>query len=161
MDNLAARLDRLCTPVPESGCWLWTGATTPTGYGKITASTGVTTYAHRLSWVLRHGEIPSGAYVCHKCDTPSCINPDHLFIGMAQDNSKDAVLKGRNAFGSRVKSSKLSASQAMVIFMATGTCKKLAEEFGVSASTVSLIRRGERWARTTGQSIGSSKDQTP
>lgn len=149
MEGLASRLERLCVPVPESGCWLWIGATTPSGYGKITVSTGVTAYAHRVSWAMRHGDLPSQMYVCHKCDTPSCINPDHLFAGLPRDNSIDAMAKGRTAFGRRVSSAKLSEDDVVAIFNSTGTCKSLGKKFGVSPSTISHIRRGEHWVRIT------------
>jgi hypothetical protein len=95
--------------------------------------------------MLAHGEIPERSYVCHKCDTPSCINPDHLFIGTAAENNRDMAAKGRNLFGSKVTTAKLTESQVMEIRRSTGTCKKLATAFGVSVSAISHIRTGQRW----------------
>ena len=64
-------------PVPESGCWLWLGAEKGNGYGNVKQGRRNTT-AHRRSWEEHNGPIPKGMHVCHKCDTPSCVNPDHL-----------------------------------------------------------------------------------
>lgn len=86
--------------VDASGCWLWTAATDECGYGRFLFR-GRNTHAHRVSWILNFGEIPTGIQVCHKCDIPPCVNPDHLFLGTARDNRHDSIAKGR-AFGSAV-----------------------------------------------------------
>lgn len=86
--------DESYMPIPEAGCWLWTGSFFKYGYGRININ-GKHFRAHRLSWIIHKGQIPEGMRVCHKCDTPSCVNPDHLFIGTDQDNYDDAVKKGR------------------------------------------------------------------
>lgn len=78
------------------GCWLWTGFCTPTGYGKTSVERRPA-YAHRVSWELRYGPIPRGLYVCHSCDNPSCVRPDHLFVATQRENLRDMSLKGRGS----------------------------------------------------------------
>lgn len=75
-------------------CWQWTGASTKDGYGFM-AFRGRTWKAHRVSYTLFHGEVPEGLFVCHHCDNPGCVNPQHLFLGHASANVADMVRKGR------------------------------------------------------------------
>ena len=96
-DQLIGRLLSLSIPVPEAGCWLWLASRYRCGYGQVSWKRK-TTAAHRASYTAFVGEIPSGMFVCHKCDTRSCINPDHLFLGTAKDNSDDMIAKGRKAY---------------------------------------------------------------
>lgn len=95
--NLQRRVKKpladMCIPVPESGCWLATTWWDEDGYGRTTGCT----FLHRLSYEIHKGEIPDGMSVCHKCDTPACCNPDHLFIGTNKDNMADSVRKGRKS----------------------------------------------------------------
>jgi len=97
-ESIAELLDRMTIPVPESGCWLWTGAIDSHGYGKLKRRRKIIT-AHREAWRLHKGEIPNGMFVCHKCDTRACANPDHLFLGTHQDNMDDMKRKGRARSG--------------------------------------------------------------
>jgi len=78
----------------ENDCVQWVGSTNPNGYGQIGYEGKICT-THRLSWILANGEIPNGLWVLHKCDFRACINPDHLFLGTARDNTDDMVSKGR------------------------------------------------------------------
>lgn len=94
-------------------CWLWTGTLNDKGYGKIVSSgNGVEIRrAHQLSWLIHGGEIAPGMFVCHKCDNPRCVRPDHLFIGTTQDNTRDRHAKGRTAKGEQQGSHVLTESQ--------------------------------------------------
>ena len=92
-DKLAkfeSRIER----IPESGCWIWTGLLTNSGYGKIGVGLK-TVLAHRYSYYTFVKEIPENLYVLHKCDTKCCVNPSHLFLGTQSDNIKDMYAKGR------------------------------------------------------------------
>jgi hypothetical protein len=77
-------------PEPNTGCWLWTGVIRRDGYGVFSDRA-----AHRIAYAERHGPIPAGLYVCHRCDVKSCVNPDHLFLGTARENTLDMLAKGR------------------------------------------------------------------
>lgn len=85
-----------CIPVTESGCWLWTAYSDPNGYGKVSHGGVQAQFAHRASYVTFNGPIPDGMSVCHKCDTPACVNPQHLFLGTQSDNAHDMVRKMRS-----------------------------------------------------------------
>lgn len=80
---------------PNSGCWLWTASLRPgSGYGQLRVGRTIA-FAHRIAYELFVGLIPNGLYVCHHCDVKQCVNPDHLFLGTAKDNTQDMIRKGR------------------------------------------------------------------
>lgn len=77
-------------------CWIWTGSkASQYKYGQLTIVRNHWVYAHRMSYELHVGPIPDGYHICHKCDNPPCVNPDHLFAGTAKDNMQDRERKGR------------------------------------------------------------------
>ena len=78
-----------------TGCWEWKRATNNIGYGMFRIKQGLMRTAHRVSYELFKGPIPKGMVVCHKCDNPKCVNPDHLWVGTMKDNIRDMDNKGR------------------------------------------------------------------
>lgn len=76
-------------------CWIWVGAKTDDFYGRVRVNKR-SIGAYRLSYLIHIGPIQEGLLVCHKCDNPMCVNPDHLFVGSMSDNIKDCVLKKRH-----------------------------------------------------------------
>src|SRR6267378_450691 len=102
--------ERFWEKVKETAsCWLWTGANKPGRwpYGMLAGPGKTAKLAHRVSWELHHGAIPTGLNVLHKCDNPSCVRPDHLFLGTLADNTADMIAKGRGK-GGRPIGTKLS-----------------------------------------------------
>ena len=96
--GLLERFMAKVSPEPMSGCWLWTAEVSPKGYGRISVGgrAGATLRAHRVIWELTYGPVPPGLFVIHSCDTPSCVNPDHLRCGTSFDNMQDKVRRGRD-----------------------------------------------------------------
>lgn len=146
--NMSA-IDRLLShtiPVTESGCWLWISHVGKTGYGAF-GMNSIVMLAHRASWILFRGPIPDGLYVCHKCDVPICINPNHLFVGTAKENMRDASNKGRirlpiESWSSSEKHqpAKLTNDQVREIRASTEHRDILARRFGVCKETVWAAR---------------------
>jgi hypothetical protein len=92
-----AKVDKNGPTMPhmQTPCWMWTASKKSNGYGQLILKKGVLIQAHRLSYMLAHGDIPSGLLVCHECDNPACVRADHLFLGTHKDNMQDSVKKGR------------------------------------------------------------------
>jgi hypothetical protein len=137
------RFEQRYTPAPNSGCWLWTDATMKRGgYGQMSAF-GKPRPAHRISWMLYRGEIPPGKFVCHKCDVPLCVNPDHLFLGTPSDNMQDCSRKGR--LNLTIRHRKLTFDQARAIKNSKEPQQRLAARYGVDQALISRIRTGRCW----------------
>lgn len=95
---LRHKFERWTNKTPS--CWLWTGSKNDKGYGQVRVNNKVR-YVHRLAFEAANGPLRPGACVLHRCDTPLCVRPDHLFIGDRKSNSCDAVFKNRTAIGPR------------------------------------------------------------
>ena len=143
-----ARFDAFVAPVPEAGCWLWTGPAHRSGYGRFQIN-GRPQRAHRVSFAMAKGAIPQGMGVCHKCDTPACVNPDHLFLGDQAANIRDAYAKGRvtTTAASRVPrgSRKLTDEQVQSVLASSERQSVLAARFNVDKSVIRLIRRRQTY----------------
>ena len=133
--------------VDDKGCWNWTWCKSSDGYGRVTIDYKVT-LAHRLSYRVFNGEFPDEMFICHHCDNPSCINPDHLFVGTMSDNMKDAYDKGilhpphQFKKGDPNVNRKLSNEQVKEIKRLMGLGyqqKQVAKIFNVSPTTVMRI----------------------
>lgn len=131
---------------PNSGCWLWFGAHVPKGYGLLKAEgRRNNVYAHRLSYEMHVGPIPTGMRVCHSCDTPACVNPAHLWLGTDADNAADMKEKQRQSRGEARYNAKLTEAQARFILASPAKGRVLADMFGVSRACVRQVRKGLRW----------------
>lgn len=135
--------------IADNGCWNWVGTVHHDGYG-VFGHNGKSVRSHRASYEYHVGNIPSGMLVCHTCDNPLCINPDHLFVGTASDNAKDMIKKGRgnHPCGSSHPLSVLNSEYVIRIreLRSNGhTLKSLADTYGVSFQTISAIMHNKIW----------------
>jgi hypothetical protein len=131
-----------------TGCWLWLAAKNEDGYGHIGIGPSRCGLAHRVSYELFRGKIPVGMKVCHHCDAPDCVNPDHLFLGTDADNSTDRDNKGRLAFGVRNGRAKLDDAKAIEIrqHIKSGASERtVAGMYNVSRNTVRAIKAEKTW----------------
>lgn len=132
--------------VNDAGCWEWTAFRTEQGYGRIQLDRKFKG-AHRVSYREFCGPIPDGLHVLHRCDNPSCVNPDHLFLGTNDDNVADKVKKGRQRrhHGEANPHSRLTAADVLAIRASTERRKDLAEKYGVTPTCIYDVRVGKSW----------------
>lgn len=148
MVELAVQLEflHMCNPEVAGGCWEWRGCCTSAGYGYWSRG-GESFAAHRLSYELFKGPIGTGLCVCHECDNPTCVNPEHLWLGTHRANSLDMYAKGRNnqARGGAAGNAKLTEGQVRSIRAMKLSATETAALFGVSTNTVYQIRQYKSW----------------
>lgn len=138
-----------------TGCWNWIADKDKDGYGYAylgkTRIEGTKKYikhrdkTHRLSWNMHNGAIPEGLCVLHKCDNPSCVNPDHLFIGTKKQNSEDMVAKQRNQRGEQRPLAKVTEEQVREIRASKESLTKIGAKYGLAFQTVSQIKNRKTW----------------
>lgn len=142
--------------IAKTGCWLWQRYKNKNGYGQIRISNS-NWYAHRASYAIYRGDIPVGMCVCHSCDTPSCVNPAHLWLGTRKENSQDMSRKGRankvwhgggfkkgHKLSTGLRKRKVSNDDVRAIRKSGASLKWLAKRYDVSLSLISNIRNGKR-----------------
>lgn len=157
--SLEDRFRRIGWATTAGGCWEWKGSRNGRGYGQVSSGRRSASghmqpmLAPRASWEIHRGPIPPGMAICHTCDNPPCVNPEHLFLGTRRDNNADMARKRRSLNGERSPQSKLTDSQVDAIrerYAAGGVSQEaLAAEYGISRSYVSMLaRRVSRKHRT-------------
>lgn len=130
--------------VVDGSCWEWTGPKQSFGYG-VSYYANRNILAHRRSWMIRHGDIPPGLCVLHKCDNPACVNPDHLFLGSRIENNEDCNSKGRRSVGEKHVTSKITEMVAIEIKSCIHPPSHYVKEYGITRACVSSIRRNKTW----------------
>jgi len=148
------------------GCWLWTANRDRQGYGRM-VSHGKWYQAHRVSWMLHHGSIPTDLCICHHCDNPPCVNPAHLFLGTRADNARDAAAKGllpcgdRNGshthpesrpWGERNGHAKLTSTNVChiraLLASGAGICE-VARRYEINSKCIWRIKHGKAWVHVS------------
>jgi hypothetical protein len=173
--------ERFWSRVDRSGnCWNWIGTKDRDGYGLFLVHVNpspdparICMHAHRYAWKVTYGDFPDAKVVCHHCDNPSCVRPDHLFLGTIADNNRDRDLKGRTAkgdrhwrfgrkqpfqyrmrfvriepgsrSGERNNRAKLTEPQVKSIIADGRRNTAIAAEYGVTATLIGLIKKGKIW----------------
>jgi len=144
----ALPFDDYWMPEPNSGCWLWLGCLSKSGYGSGSDGDGGVMLAHRRSWKIRHGALPPNPMcILHKCDVRCCVNPDHLFVGTKADNNADRHRKGRDNSGKGPHhgNARLTPGQVAMILADPRRQRAIADDYGIAQSHVSRIKRGQHW----------------
>lgn len=154
-EELNRKFDERYVIVSESGCWIWTGALSnhPTHqYGNLPVRKSKNYKAHRYAAVrFLSCKLSPRDFVCHTCDVPACVNPEHLYVGSAETNANDRERRKRNTYakGEQHPMRKLSKAEAIEIFLAQGNHREISERYSVSRPTVTAIKNGRLWNHVT------------
>lgn len=167
-ENKLARVRDMLSKFNGPGCYEWPLSKTAAGYGQFSIRIDgrqYLGYAHRAAWEVAFGEIPPGLEVCHKCDNPACMRPDHLFLGSHKENMSDMARKKRSNIGRRFprgdlhwarknparvrgeknSRAKLTEDDVRYIKQSNESHASLGRKFGVTISAIFSIRRGKSW----------------
>ncbi len=149
--TVVARFAEKVSPEPNTGCWLWTARCDDKGYGRLKVHNRPCA-AHRVSWEIHRGPVPLGRFVLHRCDTPTCVNPGHLFLGTHRENMRDMVAKGRSSSANRrgegnpgAKLTKERVAELRAARAAGLSHRKLAARFEISTGQVHNVLTGKCW----------------
>jgi len=149
-DSVKERMESKITKDPKTKCWNWTARKDKDGYPEIQIQHPVRGKfrATRIAYELYKDKKPGKLLVCHTCDNPSCINPDHLFLGTAKDNAQDCIKKGRDnpVRGEDRSQSKLTEKQVLEIRSLKMTNEEVGKIYNIHPGYVSLINTRKRWA---------------
>lgn len=141
----------------SDNCWVWKGSCDGGGYGTFSlyGRGKAPAKSHRISWAISNGRMPlQGMVICHQCDNPSCVNPDHLFEGTQKENAHDAMRKRRLSIPSKGRSgeannsAKLTADEVSAIRAraeAGDSFTKIGREFGIHRTSASNIAKHKNW----------------
>lgn len=147
----------------NNGCLEWQLRKDKDGYGSFRNQNNKVVRAHRLSWELHKGMIPNGLLVLHKCDNPSCVNPEHLFLGTQKDNMSDMSNKKRHLFGEKNKKAKLTDTLVLNLIDKYNTKKfsqqELAKIFNITQANVSSIVLGKTWTHLNLNVVKTNKSR--
>jgi len=163
--SIRKRLAKYTSKSEGGGCWNWTGHLNEKGYAMMSAGRKISLRASRVVYLLKHGYFNEALYVCHKCDNPKCVNPDHLFLGTAKDNTHDMIQKNRmsrppvhygsthplvrnpqlSARGAKNGNSSIDDDRALQIYESEGSVRELSNRFGLSPSAIHSIKMKKTW----------------
>src|SRR6266508_2168052 len=143
----------------DDACWMWLRAVDTNGYGVLKVW-GRKVSAHRYSYELAHGSIPTGLLVCHQCNNRLCVNPKHLYAGTSQQNVHDAINARTFSFAPRKggkpgelnPSARLTEEEVLDIYVRAWTgerLRKIAAEYSISHTVVYHIKIGKKWSSVT------------
>lgn len=143
--------------IKKGGCWLWQGGTNAHGYGVTCVNTHRQVLAHRHAYELWRTAIPSGAVIMHSCDTPLCVNPEHLAVGTRSENNLDAVAKLRHQHGAKHWRATLLPEQVLAIRRDHRSQSVIAALYGINQSVVSRIKSGRAWRTVAFSPIAAAR----
>jgi hypothetical protein len=135
------KIDSLNNP---NNCWEWTASKTGGGYGQFKVNKKPFA-AHRWSAQYLAGLSITDMVVCHKCDNPKCVNPEHLFVGTQQDNKNDCVNKKRHCYGINHYKTKLTENDVRYIRNSNKSGYQLAKDFNVTEQHIGHIKNYRTW----------------
>lgn len=134
----------LANTKPNGYCLEYQGKTEHMGYIRVRHN-GVRMGAHKVMYLLAHGEVPKGLVVRHTCDNKRCVNPEHLLLGSVKDNTWDAIERGLFPTGEKQGNSKLTEADVIAIRHSHLSQRALANHFGVSQYCIWSILSGKQW----------------